>query len=95
MDKGLEALKEFRLLVANYEDKWSKNTTKHFIKCADTIEKELKALEIIKEKNVDVIYLHYECNCLEDYNEYNQTCELDKDEYLTQEEYNLLKEVVL
>lgn len=56
--------------------------------------KEHKALEIIKEKNVDVIYLRYECNCLEDYNENNQTCDLDKNEYLTQEEYDLLTEVL-
>lgn len=46
---SLEALWEYRLLVANYEDKWSKNTSEHFIKCADIIEKELEAINIIKK----------------------------------------------
>jgi len=48
-----------------------------------------KALEIIKEKNVWVYHLK-QCNSLEEYNEVF-TDEL----HLTQEEYDLLKEVLL
>lgn len=50
--------------------------------------KKLKALEIIKDKNVDVAWL---CGCekLEDYNKLYQVPNL------TKEEYDLLKEVLL
>ena len=54
------------------------------------VEKSLKALEIIKEKNVDIFLLkvassveHYNCNLVKP---------LEKE--LTQEEFNLLKEVL-
>ncbi len=53
----------------------------------ELIEKELKALQIIKEKLVDVNWLKG-CDVLEDYNWVNN-CELE------QEEYDLLKEVLL
>ena len=65
----------------------------------ETIKKELKALEIIVNKRVNVAYLIY---CIEtfDYEEgfaleqYNLSC--FKDEWkLTQEEYDLLKGVLL
>lgn len=63
------------------------------------IEKELKALEIIKEKRVDLPYLR--C-CIEDnqsverYNEYirNKTMDYDHEQELTEEEFNILKEVL-
>ena len=63
------------------------------------VEKSLKALEIIKEKRVDLPYLR--C-CIEDnqsvyrYNEYirNKTMDYDHEEELTEEEFNLLKEVL-
>ena len=54
-----------------------------------TIEKQLKALEIIKEKSVDVPLL-VNCSILEFYNLFARS----KKE-LTQEEYVLLKEVLL
>lgn len=53
--------------------------------------KELKALEIIKEKRTDVGYL-MSCNFLCDYNDCDET---PYDKPLTQEEYDLLKEVLL
>ena len=52
----------------------------------DIIEKELKALEIIKEKEVDIKAF----NDLQDLQDYNYYCSPE----LTQEEYNLLKEVL-
>ena len=65
-----------------------------------TIEKELKALEIIKKKkvNVDNFLNHIEKDT--DYKEYKRLCGLYKimvfsDKELTQEEYELLKEVLL
>lgn len=56
------------------------------------IEKELKALDIIKEKQIDVLYL-VTSNNLTQYNKHvsfvhNEWC-------LTQEEYDSLKEVLL
>ena len=51
----------------------------------------LKALEIIKEKRVDVDYL-IESVSLEEYNKHIQYC---YGSLLTQEEYDLLKEVLL
>jgi len=50
--------------------------------------KKIKALEIIKEKNVSIVWLK---NC-KDRSEYNDLA--DKEEQLTQEEYELLKEVL-
>lgn len=37
-----EAIKEFRCLCYNYEDKWSETTFKYFMKCCDLIENALK-----------------------------------------------------
>ena len=50
------------------------------------IEKELKALEIIKNKNV------LPCMLKDELEKYNKCC--PKNEELTQEEYDLLKEVL-
>ena len=50
--------------------------------------KELKALEIIKEKRVDV-WLLFECDSLNEYN--HNTSSYD----LTKKEYDLLKEVLV
>ncbi len=61
------------------------------------IEKSLKALEIIKEKRVNALELstcaNYE-TYLAFFNKWNWNGEYDK-YILTQEEYNLLKEVLL
>ena len=69
MSKGLEILKMIRGGNFYYKD-------------LDIIEKELKALEIIKEKKVDVA-IFFEDGCAR------------HREKLTQEEYDLLKEVLL
>ena len=58
--------------------------------CKEFFDKELKALEIIKEKKVNVGDF-VRCKSIEDYNEY---CCYGKEETLTQEEYDLLKEVL-
>ena len=54
------------------------------------IEKSLKALEIIKEKNVDIRWIEV-CDTVKDYNK-------GRDEHLnyelSKEEFNLLKEVL-
>ena len=50
--------------------------------------KELKALEIIKEKRVDV-WLLFECDSIVEYNQNTHSC------CLNQEEYDLLKEVLV
>ena len=93
MNKGLEALKNIkqrdRQVVVCLEDRqgiWGK-----FIAKGEeliTIEKELKALEIIKNKKVDMMKLYYS-ELLIYYNEGGIYKEL------TQEEYDLLKEVLL
>ena len=59
----------------------------HINERLDVIEKELRALEIIIEKNVDVYYLKT-CPSLESYN--SETWNK-----LTQEEYDLLREVLV
>lgn len=57
------------------------------------IEESLKALEIIKEKQVDV---NYEIFCSKDYNHYKTKAEKGKfTNVLTQNEYDLLKEELL
>ncbi len=55
------------------------------------IEKSLKALEIIKEKQVNVGDF-IRCKSIEDYNDY---CCYNEKEQLTREEYDLLKKVLL
>ena len=58
--------------------------------CKEIIETALKALEIIKEKKIDCLVLVLS----KTYIEYNDICENEKSE-LSQEEYDLLKEVLL
>jgi len=54
--------------------------------------KSLKALEIIKKKNFDLFYLQDS----KDLDMYNDTCDSFRNLcYLTQEEYDLLKEVLM
>ena len=80
---GLEKLKTIRH-IHDMECGKDKTIDKDF----DIIEKELKALEIIKEKKVNC-YLLINSENLKDYNE----CVDDTTEKrLTQEEYDLLKE---
>lgn len=82
MNKELEALNELKYQCVNYQE------------CCDlfdTIETALKALEIIKEKRVNVGALLMSSDC-ETYNDISYSGEENK---LTQEEYDLLKEVLL
>ena len=95
MSKGLEAYNYiFNTILMPDVDK----ETRQKIYCAmDDIEKELKALEIIKNKRVNVdllidcIYL-YKGRALEYYNKKFNILNYDM-RHLTQEEYELLKEV--
>ncbi|MBR1984467.1 MAG: hypothetical protein IKA31_01885 [Clostridia bacterium] len=105
MNKGLEALEELKFQVGNitYHTHDLQITT---FKVRDSglfelIEKELKALEIIKEKNVDIVGVKK--LSLEDYNkgvelgDKYKPKEMKECPYkkLTQDEYDLLKEVLL
>ena len=88
MSKGLEALKElkFNLEDIGYDD------NSYLISLCNDIEKELKALEIIKRKDICPTKLY----CAKDYETYLWVCEqdeIDKEWILTQEEYDLLNEV--
>ena len=88
MSKGLEALEdlyEYTSPYINVED----IDESHANTCYQVIQKELKAFEIIKEKEVNVfIFLH--SGDLETYNDM-----VEDNRKLTQEEYDLLKEVLL
>ena len=82
MSKGLKALEVFKDLNRDYE------TWECYTEEIDIIEKELKALEIIKENRVDV----YALVIAYDLNDYN---EMVRNVYkITQEEYEFLKEVL-
>ena len=76
-----------------------RNTSRSFWKLpqqlANDVKKELKALEIIKEKRVDT-YLLCSCNSVDEYNSMfeHRFGSYDK-RALTQEDYDLLKEVLL
>ena len=111
MSKGLEALENIREQlngVIYYEILRNNDiTTKYNIKgkediCkfidnvvgANDIEKELKALEIIKKKKVN-IFAFYKCCGWHNPSNYNDSIGCPVNCEITQEEYNLLKEVLL
>ena len=86
--KGSEAFLRLKaLLLINTKE--GKLTS--ILDLLNDVEKELKALEIVKEKNFDLYYLQ-DSKDLEMYNDacdhYRNLC------YLTQEEFDLLKEVL-
>lgn len=81
MSKGLEALLRLKLGMGNFM----------FSKEFSIIEKELKALEIIKEKNVDIRGIKETINV----HEYNVKFPTTLNEFLEEQEYDLLKEVLL
>lgn len=82
--KAIEALTTFGNLWMGYSTV-KETYPEHY----ETIEKYLKALEIIKEKNVDVFRLKKL-----DFNTFNQLQKSCKLPELTKEEFNLLKEVL-
>ena len=83
MGKGLEALERVRDNLAWY---FSQENLKDFA----SIEKELKALEIIKKKRVSICMILPSSSFVE-YNSFM----VHEHRVLTQEEYDLLKEVLL
>lgn len=83
-------IKDFEILIEEYKDKWSKQMYDYFKECLNEIKKKLKALEIIKEKRV-LTYLIENGMSLDEYNSHCDEIVLA----LTQEEYDLLKEVLL
>lgn len=85
MSKGLEALKDIR---DSYIDSW------YGVHRCEIIEKELKALEVIKNKKVN-IFTFYECCNWYNPSHYNDSIGCPVNCELTQEEYDLLKEVLL
>lgn len=106
MSKGLDALKRYRDIPTTMDydiieqelkelDERREMMKRFNEACVPTIldnetEKKLKALEIIKEKRVDVAELVVSC----DLKAYNYLFRLVEKWQLTQEEYDLLKEVL-
>ena len=90
-----KALKDYERLKKLYklEEETSKHLNDIVLLMNEEINKQLKALEIIKEKMVDVVYLYSSCYELEHYNVY-APFEIDDKDKLTQEEFDLLKEVL-
>ena len=90
MSKALKALERIKNAPTIYVGLASDIYTRYSFECKE-IEKDLKALEIIKTKKVDVNWLYRE-KTLEGYNfAYEGTNESHL--CLTQEEYDLLKEI--
>ena len=88
MSKGLEALKSLMNNVLRNDDKLCN-------KCVSIIEKELKALEILKNKPHISFDLFDTLDTLEEINNYIKFMYGYKDtSILTKEEYDLLKEVL-
>ena len=82
----LEALERLRPKTT-YEPYYTRSEKRHY---CDIIETALKALEIIKEKMVNINTLIHHCLCLADYNKFQAQRKYE----LTQEEFDLLKEVL-
>ena len=83
MSKALEALERIENEYSIYEAVFYKEDF-------EQVRKELKALEIIKEKEVNMQVF----NQCEDVETYNKVYIKQKDRQLTQEEFNLLKKVI-
>ena len=86
MSKGLEAFEDIKTVMKKLF-----GGVEHCEKALDTIEKEIKALEIIKRKNVHIYTFMYYAKD-NTYEEFNMLLDYMFD--LTQEEYELLKEVL-
>ena len=88
MNKGLDDLK----IVTNLTRLINGELYDELYERYNTIEKELKALEIIKKKKVFVAYL-MKCDSADEYN--TALFMVEEQYHLTEEEYNMLKEVLL
>ena len=82
MSKALECLKKI-------ENEYSIDEAVFYKEDFNQIRKELKALEIIKEKKVDVF--RFKKLDFNTFNQLKKSCKLPE---LTEEEFNLLKEVL-
>ena len=85
---GLEALEK----LPKWLDDEHRDSEEEYFKASEeykTIEKELKAFEIIKTKKVETYHLS-RCKTLIEYNSAWDICGMD----LTQDEFDLLKEVM-
>ena len=96
MSKGLEALERIQCKYV-YVFKARENGQTQLVHDLNTIKKELKAFEIIKNKKVDTDSIWYLAkNNHKELSFYNDYLNKFKGELpLTQEEYDLLKEVLL
>ena len=85
MSKGLDALKRIK---SRYNDRVCIDILEDF----DLVEKEIKALEIIKKKDIHKTML----SLTQSADEYNHFIDdVDENLQLTQKEYDLLKKVLL
>ena len=75
-------IKDFEILIEENKNKWSKQMYDYFKECLSIIEKELRALEIIRNKQIDVGLYELDYKTINSFE-------------LTKEEYDLLKEVLL
>ena len=80
MSKGQKALDEI---------KWYHIDSDGTVERCEIIEKELKALEIIKRTSVNPIHIQYS----KDYNDFQNNIVYAYERVLTKEEFDLLKEV--
>ena len=92
MNKELEALERLKNHTISYvgsDYKVSTDSREEQIKDLELIEKSLKALEIIKEKRVDIGWLIRSENC----SKYNLG--VGESQALKKKQYDLLKEILL
>ena len=87
MDKNITPLKALEILDENLYRNTASND--YLEKCRNVIFKFLRALEIIKKKEVN-IYIFMRCFDLAAYNDM-----AEENQKLTQQDYDLLKEVLL
>lgn len=88
---GLEALKK----LPKWLDDEHRDSEEEYFKASEeykAIEKELKAFEIIKEKRVNVYAIEVCCSATDYNDEIDEYDDVTKP--LTQDEFNLLKEVM-
>ena len=87
--RGFDNLEDFIKQLDEYVEISEKEHKELMILKSQSCQNKLKALEIVKEKNVSICWLK-DCK---DRAEYNDLA--DKQEQLAQEEFDLLKEVLL